>query len=123
MSTTTFRTGNPAFRESVFQEARYDPEVRTNAMTVQGAAVKSLVLVGLVVAAAVWTWSQTLVGLPAVTTETVRAVRDAAGVFPDALVLYIMGGCIGGLIVAVVTTFAPRLSPWTAPIYAVLEGL
>ncbi|HEU4564990.1 MAG TPA: Bax inhibitor-1/YccA family protein [Gemmatimonadaceae bacterium] len=32
-------------------------------------------------------------------------------------------GVFGGLVVAMVTVFKPNLAPWTAPLYAVLEGL
>jgi uncharacterized YccA/Bax inhibitor family protein len=108
---TTFRTSNPAFRDSVFQEARSDPAMMTSVMTVQGAAVKSLILVGLVLAAAIWTWTQTF--------EAVRSTGAPTGW----VLLYVVGGGIGGFIMALVTTFMPRVSPWTAPIYAVLEGL
>jgi len=34
-----------------------------------------------------------------------------------------MGGVFGGFIVALVTIFKPNWAPFTAPIYALLEGL
>ena len=37
--------------------------------------------------------------------------------------MYVLVGWIGGFIVALVTIFVPRISPFTAPLYAVLEGL
>src|SRR5262249_10218611 len=122
---TMFRTSNPAFRDSVFQEARNDPEMtRSNVMTVQGAAFKSLILVGLLLAAAIWTWSQTLVGAPSLTAEGGQVAAQGAGaVIPASLVMYVLVGWIGGFIVALITTFVPRISPYTAPVYAVLSGL
>jgi uncharacterized YccA/Bax inhibitor family protein len=32
-------------------------------------------------------------------------------------------GTLGGLVVAMITIFRPQAAPWTAPLYAVLEGL
>jgi uncharacterized YccA/Bax inhibitor family protein len=42
---------------------------------------------------------------------------------PAAVMPYVLGGAIGGLIVALITAFKKEWSPATAPIYAVLEGL
>jgi uncharacterized YccA/Bax inhibitor family protein len=35
----------------------------------------------------------------------------------------LVGGSLGGLVVAIVTVFIPKIAPFTAPLYAVLEGL
>jgi uncharacterized YccA/Bax inhibitor family protein len=35
----------------------------------------------------------------------------------------LLGGVIGGLIFALLTSFVPRLAPWTGPLYAVTEGV
>ena len=97
------RTANPALKDDTFRGARAAPGEA--AMSLQGTATKSLLLVLLTVFAASFTW---------------RAV--AAGnlgiVGPATLV-----GGIGGFVVALVTMFKPRLSPYTGPLYAVLEGL
>lgn len=42
---------------------------------------------------------------------------------PASITPWLIGGGIGGFIVAMVTTFKKNLSPITAPVYAVLEGL
>lgn len=73
-------------------------------MTVAGTAMRAIVLLGLVIASSAYTWWQ-LAPEPA-----------AAGP-------YIMGGLIGGLVLAMITVFKPHLAPWTAPLYAVTEGL
>src|SRR5207249_2813700 len=44
-------------------------------------------------------------------------------VIPGSLIAYVLVGCLGGFVVALVTCFVPRISPWTAPVYGVLEGL
>ena len=97
------RTANPALKERTFtgvSAAAGEP-----AMTLEGTATKSLVLVLLTVFAASFTWN-------AVASGNVGILGPAT----------LVGG-LGGFIVALVTIFKPRLSPYTGPIYAVLEGL
>lgn len=97
------RTANPALKESTFVGARAIPGEA--AMSLQGTATKSLVLVLLTVFAASFTWNAVANG-------------NVAILGPATLV-----GGIGGLVVALVTIFKPKLSPYTSPVYAVLEGL
>src|SRR5215207_10187642 len=94
------RTANPALKDSTFADAR--AAAGGPAMTLRGTATKSVVLLLLTVFAASFTWSAVASGI----------------VGPAALV-----GGIGGFVVALVTIFKPTLSPYTAPLYAVLEGL
>jgi uncharacterized YccA/Bax inhibitor family protein len=119
MSTTTFRTGNPALRESVFREAGYVTDMAP-AMTIQGTAIKTLGLLGLVVAAAAFTWSQTL---PAMRAVAEAAAAGAPAAIPSGVFGFVLAGLLGGFVVAMITIFMPRVSPWTAPLYAVLQGL
>jgi uncharacterized YccA/Bax inhibitor family protein len=81
-------------------------------MTIQGTAVKSLVLVGILLVTAAFTWSQTLAG----GTAEGPAINSAG-------IPYVLGGAIAGFILAIITTFAPKASPYTAPLYAAAEGL
>jgi uncharacterized YccA/Bax inhibitor family protein len=76
----------------------------TDRMTVQGAATKSLVLLALTIFSASWVWS------------AMPARPDLAG--PAILI-----GALGGLAVAMLTIFRPQSAPWSAPIYAVVEGI
>jgi uncharacterized YccA/Bax inhibitor family protein len=97
------RTSNPALKERTFTDVR--AAAGEAAMTVEGTASKSLLLLLLVVFAASFTW---------------RAVATGnVGILMPALLV----GGLGGLIVALITVFKPTVSPYTAPIYAVLEGL
>ncbi len=97
-------TSNPAFSKDFFPG--YDQvfgAAPSTTMTVQGAVGKTFVLLAILMATAAWSWhaaaSQTLaIGVIAV-----------AG--------------IGGFILAMITMFKPTVSPWTAPIYAALEGV
>ncbi len=96
-------SGNPAMNMSVYQRAGY-VESAAQSMTVQGAAIKTGLLVVILMAAATFTWTQSTTN-PGLTQG-----------------LLVLGG-IGGFITALVTIFAPRISPFTSPVYAALEGL
>jgi len=99
------RTANPALSANTFsQVGQMTDSVR--GMTIQGTVNKAGILLILVVAAAIYTWG------------IFFEARNPAVIMP-----WMMGGIIGGLIVAVVTVFKKAWSPVTAPIYAVLEGL
>ena len=97
------RTANPALKDSTFVGVR--AAAGEPAMTLRGTAAKSFLLLLLTVFAAGFTWN-------AVAAGNLGIVGPAT----------IVGG-IGGFIVALVTVFKPKASPYTAPLYAVLEGL
>jgi uncharacterized YccA/Bax inhibitor family protein len=96
------RTSNPTLNPRTFADNR---AIDGRAMTLQGTVNKTGVLLLCVVVTAAWTW-----GL----------ARSEA---PDAAMPWMIGGIIGGLIMAIVTTFKKEWSPITAPMYALLEGL
>jgi uncharacterized YccA/Bax inhibitor family protein len=97
-------TGNPAMSEEVYQRAG-STETSIQAMTIQGAVLKTALLLVILLATATYTWSQAAAGSPTVTYGLLIA------------------GALGGFITALVTIFIPRVSPFTAPVYAALEGL
>jgi uncharacterized YccA/Bax inhibitor family protein len=96
------RTSNPTLNPRTFADNR---AIGGQAMTLQGTVNKAGILLLCVVVTAAWTW-----GL----------ARSEA---PDAAMPWMIGGLIGGLIMAIVTIFKKEWSPITAPIYALLEGL
>jgi uncharacterized YccA/Bax inhibitor family protein len=91
--------GNPMVEQALHQPKRSGGAT----MTVAGTARKTLGLVVLTLAAALWSWSQ------------VSLVGSVSG----GLVLV---GLLGALGLAVVTSLRPHLAPWTAPAYAVVKG-
>jgi len=97
-------TANPAMNEAVYQRAGHT-DVYTSAMTLGGTVFKTAILVLILLVAAGYTWLQVRTG----------AEQIAYGL--------LIAGSIGGLIMALVTIFVPKVSPFTAPIYAALEGL
>ena len=105
------RSGNPALKDSTFLDLGSGTLVQNDAgtMTLNGTVNKTAMLLVLTLVAALFTWSQ-------------FSAAMAAG-NPGAVMPYVWGGAIGGLVVALVTVFKKQWAPITAPIYAVLEGL
>src|SRR5687768_6191514 len=97
------RTANPALGEKTFTAVPRAYDAR-DVMTIEGTVHKTFILLLLAVASAAVTWGM------------VGGANALVG--PLAI-----GGAIGGLIVAMVTIFKHEWSPFTAPLYAVLEGL
>lgn len=96
------RTANPALNTKAFERVGYVPE--GSEMTLTGTVNKTALLLLLAVVPAAWVWGQAF----------------SWGGFNPAL---IFGSMIGGLVVAFVTIFKQEWSPYTAPAYAVLEGV
>jgi uncharacterized YccA/Bax inhibitor family protein len=97
------RTSNPAFRNAVFTRSR--AAAGEGVMTLGGTVGKTLVLLALAIGSTVYTWRQV-------------ALTDGGVLGP-----LLLTGTLGGLVTALVLIFNPRLAPWLAPLYAVLEGL
>ena len=95
------RTTNPALNDNTFAGLRASGKV----MTINGTITRTLILLVLLVASAIFTWN-----------KFQGAERDAA-------LAWAMGGGIAGFIFAIVTIFKKDWAPVTAPIYAVCEGL
>jgi len=97
-------TANPAMNVAVYDRAGL-AESTASVMTLQGTVMKTAILLGLLVVAAGYTWGQIFAGNTSL----------AYGL--------LIGGSIGGLVMALITIFVPKASPVTAPIYAIAQGL
>ena len=95
------RSGNPAFRGKAFSQRSSDFST-SEVMTLSGTVNKTGLYLLLCFMTAVWTWNQLYSGAN--------------------IGIYLWGGLGGGLIAALVTIFKPTLAPYSAPIYALLEG-
>lgn len=108
------RTGNPALNDKTFENfGVYRRDVaaeqsRSDVMTINGTAQKTMVLLLLAMASACFTWSKTFSGLEA---------------NPAAAAPWAAGGAIVGLITALVICFKHTWAPVLAPVYALAEGL
>ncbi len=103
------RSANPALNDKTFQKLAPSTTVGAESMTIGGTVNRTLILLLLLIVTAGWTWS-IAISLPP---------EQAAG----AVMPYMLIGIIGGLIAALVTVFKKEWAAFTAPIYALLEGL
>lgn len=93
------KNGNP-FLDKGFKEVSY----QDNAMTLGGTVLKTLVLLALVGASFIYSWLAISTGIANFRTILLIAVGIA-------------------LISSLVTSFVPKISPITSPIYALSEGV
>jgi uncharacterized YccA/Bax inhibitor family protein len=90
-------TSNPLLKRETAWSAT---QPGTANMTLEGTVNKCGILLLLCMGAAAFSWSN-----------------------PDLQGLFILGGMLGGLVVCLIGLFKPATTPFTAPLYAVLEGL
>ena len=98
------RTGNPTLSDKAFEGFGHRYVEANQAMTLQGTVNKTGILLLLLFITAAWVWNMSYTG--------------TQNIMP-----WMLGGIIGGFIMALVTMFKPKLAPITAPLYAMLEGL
>ena len=98
------RSSNPVLAGRIFEKAG-SVASGSSVMTINGTINKIGLLLLLVIAAAAYTW------------------RMVMGADPGRAGTMAITGAIGGFIMALVTVFRPRSSGFTAPVYAILEGL
>ncbi len=91
-------SGNPTLSEKTFRNIDRSVASQQGTMTVSGTINKTIMLFLILLVGASISWYQ-----------------------PSQL--FIWGGAIGGFIVAMVTIFKKQWAPFTAPVYAGLEGL
>jgi uncharacterized YccA/Bax inhibitor family protein len=98
------QTSNPVLSNKTFSGYGYVSESDT--MTMNGVVLKTAILLLITLLSAGWMW--------------VQFVKSGN---PAAMTPWMIGGAIGGLVLALATTFKPAWSAVTAPLYALVEGL
>ncbi len=116
MEKKTYKTGNPALNQSVFEKAREKAGVATGpdgrvlssgeSMTMQGTVNKSFLLLFITMISGAVTWHYAF------------GAAGATAVFPVAI-----GGCLIGFCIALAIIFNNHLAPALSPLYAAFEGL
>ena len=96
------QTSNPAFNENLLSHFDH-AGTRSTTMTVAGTAIKTGALLALLVVSAGWAYNEALNN--------------------DLSFGVLMGSAIAGFVVGLVTIFKPTIAGWTAPVYAVLQGI
>ena len=97
------RTANPALNKKTFEAL---PRTNDEVMTINGTVNKTALSLMILLVGALYTWK--------IFTETMSV---------EAIYPWLIGGFIGGFIVALITIFKKTLAPITTPIYALLEGV
>ena len=97
------RSSNPALTDKAFRGFS-GADTAEGTMTIQGTVNRTAFLLVLLAVSAVCTWH--------------RFVTSGPAVMP-----WMWGGVIGGLVFSLVTVFKKTWAPVTAPLYAVCEGL
>lgn len=98
------RTANPMLRAETFDVRA---EIDESKMTITGTVNKTAVLVLLVFTSAMWAWNR----------------FPPHGALAGDFYPWLMGGVIGGLVLAIVTSMKPVWAFWSAPVYALCEGV
>lgn len=98
------KSSNPTLSDRLFSQANTELLSNQGTMTLQGTINKTALMLLLVVVSASYTWQM-------------------ATTNPAAVSGWMIGGAIGGFILAMVTIFKQSWSPYTAPLYALVEGL
>ena len=101
------RTSNPTMRPEIYREAA-QTFTGDRTMTINGTINCTGILLCLTLMTAAFTWRMYVPEDPA----------SAAAMMP-----WMLGGMIGGLILAITTMFKQSWAPFTAPLYALAEGL
>ena len=98
------KSSNPVLSKKRFENMQALSETHSEPMTLNGTLNKTLIMFGLLLISGTFAWNLTK-------TATFNPM------------ILIIGGAIGGLVVAIFTVMKPEKSPILAPVYALLEGL
>ncbi|WP_373649303.1 MULTISPECIES: Bax inhibitor-1/YccA family protein [unclassified Schlesneria] len=99
------RSSNPVLSAASMDSFQGEFFSASQSMTIQGAATKALILLGLCFGTASMTFAMTHGG-------------NSAAAMP-----WMIGGFVGALVFSIATSFKPNWAPVTAPLYALAEGL
>lgn len=97
------RTANPALNQKTFESLVVEGD---KVMTINGTVNKTAISLAILVFGALYTWN------------LFNQTMSVEAIYP-----WMIGGSIGGFIVAMITIFKKHLAPITTPIYALLEGV
>lgn len=101
-----FKSGNPALTKDTFKDIEKVAKGEENVMTLQGTVNKTGILLLAVIIPAFYSWN------------LFTSTLDFATITP-----YFWTGTIGGLFLAFIIVYNMDLSPFLAPVYAILQGL
>jgi uncharacterized YccA/Bax inhibitor family protein len=101
-----YKTGNPGLNEKTFANVPL-PVAGGERMTLKGTVNKSFLMLTVLLITALWVWAQFF----------------SSGGNPASVVGFMIAGCLGGLVLALIISFRQTTAPYLALPYAALEGL
>jgi len=104
------RSSNPVLTDSVFQN--FEDYGDSTTMTVTGTAVKTLIALVLAFLTAGFVWFKF---------EQMGGAELGPQAF-QAIMPWLLGGLVVGLVTSLATMFKPNWAPYTTPVYALAEG-
>lgn len=116
------KSGNPALNYGGFEVSE---KTRTGTMSFAGVSVATFILLAILGTTFAYTWNHTTAGLA----ESFQSAADATGKLPDSVsipanvVPYVLVGCLGGFVLALIIIFNPPTAPYLSPVYAAAEGV
>ena len=102
---SAFKSGNPTLTEKIFDKSLHENANAFGVMSIRGTLNKFGFLLLMVMASAMYIWN--------LYEEGNRASAN----------MYMIGGAIGGFVLALVMMFKPNWAGYIAPAYGILEGL
>ncbi len=105
------RSANPALNKNTFRDYTLSREA-SGTMTLNGTVNKVLIMLLLVIGTAVYTWKMYF-----------DAVSPGQMSPPTRVIGWMIGGGVAGFIFALITIFKKTAARYTAPLYALSEGL
>lgn len=102
---SAFKTGNPTLTEKIFDKSLHENAKAFGVMSIRGTLNKFGFLLLMVMASAMYVWNLH---------EEVNVATANT---------YMIGGAIGGFVLALVMMFKPNWAGYIAPAYGILEGL
>lgn len=102
-----FKSGNPTLSENKFRDTVIQTPSAGHTMTLSGTVNKFGFMLLMLMGSAFYSWKE---------------FADSGGTSSN-LMPMILGGALGGFVIALVLVFKKEWSPFLAPLYALLEGL
>lgn len=104
------RSGNPALNNNTFAAPTFAAQARGEVMTLNGTVNKIFFMLLLVIGGAAFVWNKFF--------SVIDPQQGASVVMP-----WVIGGGIGGFIMALITIFKKTAGRITAPLYALCQGV
>lgn len=110
-----FRSSNPTLSPKIFDQAR--EYGAGESMTIQGTVNKCFIMLFLIFVTAAWVWGKVMQPVGPFSDE--QTIIQSAG----KVLMYGQIGALVAFVLVIVTSFNLKLATFTAPLYALCEGL